>query len=246
MAAVGNPQKHCPTYAESASSRSTPRRRMKGCAPIVVRLAVARRICLRHQRCLPRRRRHPLALFPAAPPRHRQLRSRTGLRLVEGFDRVRCSLRHPERSLRLGLAAHRWRHLDAARRSPRRDRRARNPRRREPLLLRPRRALCLARPSRQRHDAAAAGGQGRGVCAEAQEDQRPGAHLAAAGTLCGPYAEADAANTLAALGKPRSGPRSAKERATPIGSRSICCRWCTRCGAAASASIRPRPNRRAI
>ena len=38
MAAVGNPQKHCPTYAESASSLSTPRRTMKGCRPIVVRL----------------------------------------------------------------------------------------------------------------------------------------------------------------------------------------------------------------
>ena len=208
-------------------------------------LAVARRICLRRQRCLPRGRRHSLTLFPAAPPRHRQLRSRTGLRLVEGFDRVRCSLRHPERPLRLGLAAHRWRHLDAARRSPRGDRRARNPRRREPLLLRPRRALRLARPSRQRHDAAAAGDQDRGVCAEAQEDQCPGAHLATAGTLCGRLRRGRCGEHTRPLGRPRSSARSAKRRATPIGSRSICCRWCTRCAAAESASIRPRPNRRA-
>ena len=42
--------------------------------------------------------------------------------------------RHPERSLRLGLAARRWRHHDAALRSARGDRRAGNHRRREPFI----------------------------------------------------------------------------------------------------------------
>ena len=45
----------------------------------------------------------------------------------------------------------------------------------------------------------------------------------------------------------RSSTRSSigKARATPIGSKSICCRWCWRCAGAAFASIRAPPNRRA-
>ena len=61
----------------------------------------------------------------------------------------------------------------------------------------------------------------------------------------GAYAEADALSTLALFENlnpilDREGTRDAYRL------ESICCRWCTRCGGAASASIRPRPNERAI
>ena len=71
--------------------------------------------------------------FPLRHPETSQFRSRAGLSLAAGSGRVRRALRHPERPLRLGLAARRWRCPDAACRSPRGDRRARHPRRREPL-----------------------------------------------------------------------------------------------------------------
>jgi len=90
-------------------------------------LAVARRICLRRQRCLLRGRRHSRTLFPAASPRHQQLRSRTSLRLAKGFGCVRRALRHPKWSLRLGLAARGWGHFDAALQAARGDRRAGDP-----------------------------------------------------------------------------------------------------------------------
>ena len=130
-------------------------------------------------------RRDPRDLHPDAPSRQRQFRSRHCRPLAQGPHRRRRALHHPERTLRLGLAARRWRHPDAAVRPARRDRRAGDPDRREPLRLQPRRALRLARTARQGHDAVGRGGQGCRL-QDQQEDPAAVVHLATAGALCRP------------------------------------------------------------
>ena len=61
----------------------------------------------------------------------------------------------------------------------------------------------------------------------------------------GPYAEIDAVRRSSCL-KRSIRYWIAKEHATPIGSKLICCRWCSKCAAAAFALIRTPPSRRAI
>ena len=51
--------------------------------------------------------------------------------------------------------------------------------------------------------------------------------------------------TRCAIRRPRSRSSIRRARAPPIGSKSICCRWCRRCASAAFASIRAPPSRRA-
>ena len=143
-------------------------------------LAMARRLCLRHQRRLARRRRDPRDLYSDAPSRQRQFRSRPGLPLAQGPDRGRRALRHHERSLRLGLAAHRRRRPDATIRTARRGRRARGHGRREPAQVQPRRHLPTPRLARQGHRAAGGSVQG-GRLQDQQEDSNPILHLATAG-----------------------------------------------------------------
>ena len=168
-------------------------------------------------------------------------------RWLEGSDRVRRAHRHHERSLRLGLAAHRRRHRDAAVRSARGDRRARDHGRREPASLQPRRALrnataCPARTRRCCDEAVEAAGFAK----VSKKINATGAHLATAGALCRPLRRGRCGRHARSCSKNSTRSWIRKGRATPIGSTSTCCRWCWRCAVAAFASIRTPPSRRAI
>ena len=101
--------------------------------------------------------------------------------LAEGFVSRPACASSPRMALRLGMAAIRSRHRDAAVRSPRRDRRARDHDRRKPVYYNSTRSAAL-RPARQGRGAAAASGRGRGLPGKA----RQGAHLATAGAICRP------------------------------------------------------------
>ena len=191
-------------------------------------------------------RRDPRDLHSDAPSRHRQFRSRPGLPLAQGPDRGRRALRHHERSLRLGLAAHRWRHPDAAIRSARRGRRARGHGRREPAQIQPRRTsanatACPARTRRCWRKRAR-----RPASRSARRLQCQILHLATAGALCRPLRRDRCGANARSCTRCSSRSSSGKGRATPIGWKSTCCRWCMRCAAAASASTRTPPSRPTI
>ena len=101
------------------------------------------------------------------------------------------------------------------------------------------------RPARQGRDAVAAGGRGRGL--------RQGARRSIRRSTSGGCRRAMSAHTPRPTRSIRccclrSSTRSWIRRisAAPIGSKSTCCRWCWRCAAAAFASIRTPPSRRAI
>ena len=85
-----------------------------------------------------------------------------------------------------------------------------------------------------------------GFAPRRREDQSPEPHLAIAGALRRPVRRGRRGRIrLRCL---RSSIRSwiGRNTATPIGSKSICCRWCWKCAAAAFALIRTPPSRRAI
>ncbi len=115
--------------------------------------------------------------------------------------------------------------------------------RREPVQLQPRRAVRALRPARQGRDAAAAGGRGRGL--QDQQEEPAQAHIwQLPARYVGPYAEADAANTLALFEKldpilDREGTRDAYRLEVDL------LPMVLRCAAAAFASIRAPPSRRA-
>ena len=134
---------------------------------------------------------------------------------------------------------------DAAVRSARRDRRARDPGRREPAQIQPRRALRALRSARQGRGAAAASGRGRGLRARARRSTPRSTSGNCRRAMSAPMPKPMRSTRSRCS---RSSTRSwiGKARATPIGSKSICCRWCSRCAGAASASIRTPPSRRAI
>ena len=118
-------------------------------------------------------------------------------RWLKDHDRGRRALRHPERPLRLGLAAHRRRHPDAALRSARRSRRARHHGRREPaqILASTRCAsttVCPARTRRCCDEAVEAAGfkiSKKDSIADPTSGRLPARYV-------GPYAEIDAVRTL--------------------------------------------------
>ena len=98
---------------------------------------------------------------------------------------------------------------DAARRTPRGDRRARHHGRREPLQVQPRSAVRLARTARQGRKLTARGHRGaRLVANKTQEDRAAEPHLAAAGALCRPLCRGRCGQHPAAVRKSQSGSRS--------------------------------------
>ena len=113
------------------------------------------------------------------------------------------------------------------------------------FTLQPRRALRLARPPRQGRDPASRGGQGRRL-QDHQEEPAAILHLATAGALRRTLRRGRRRQHARAVREPRSRSSTRRARATPIGSRSICCRWCTRCAGAESASTPAPPSERAI
>ena len=242
---IGKCRPSCPICAASASSRSTPRRTTRGCAPIAARPG-------RGAAAISAASASPIAptatfariYFPLRHPDSDNFDREQVFRWLKDLIASDVRIRHPERSLRLGLAAHRCRHQDAAVRAARRDRRARDPvdENRFSYSLD---ALCAWRGLPGKDETLAeGGGQGRRLQGQ-QEEPAAIAHLAIAGAPCRTLRRGRRGEHARAIREPR--PRSSirRARAPPIGSRSICCRWCTRCAAAASASIRAPPNRRA-
>ena len=135
---IGGHPLSCPTCAALAASRSIPRRLTGGCRPIVARLG---RGAMAMSAAYPspgaRTATFARIYIPLRHPDTDNFEPAQVYRLADGSDRVRRAHRHFERHLRLGMAARRRRHRDAAFRSARRDRRARDPGQREPVLTTP-------------------------------------------------------------------------------------------------------------
>ena len=217
----------CPTCAVSAPSRSTPRRTTRACAPS------------RGSGWPWRGGMFPASAWPGARaaksarytsrcaiPTLRQFRSCPGLPLAQGSHRSWRVLRHHERSLRLGLAAHRRWRADAAIRPARRGRRARGHGRREPAPY-SLDAICRRHGLPGKDDRAAGGGV---KAAGFVKGSKNGPIQCTSGgcrrAVVGPYAESDARTIRSKLYEMLKPIVEREGRATPTGSRSICCRWC--------------------